>query len=116
MNSTSIGKTAEAAVANSLKDNSYRIIAQNWRTRFCEVDIIAQKQAIVFFYEVKFRSSSSFGGGLEYVTAKKAKQMKFAADFWCTENQWQGDYRLCAVAASLQNGKIIVDEAVELIQ
>jgi ribonuclease HII len=97
MSTTSIGRQAEDAAALYLKQKGYKIIDQNWRTRWCEIDIVAKKDNIVIFVEVKYRKSDDFGGGLEYITPKKQKQMVFAAEFWVSSNTWKGDYNLSAI-------------------
>jgi hypothetical protein len=37
------------------------------------------------------------GSGLEYITAKKLKQMRFAAEAWVRDRNWPGEYQLAAV-------------------
>lgn len=98
--STSTGRQAEDAAAQYLSSKKFEILSQNWRTRWCEIDIVAKKKKIVYFVEVKYRKSSDFGGGLEYITPTKLKQMKFAAEFWVSNNDWSGDYRLSAIEVS----------------
>ncbi len=112
MSSTSDGKSAEVIAADYLASCGYRIIEKNWRTRFCEIDIVAQKYKIVFFAEVKYRNSSIQGTGLDYITQKKQKQMAFAATSWVQSHDWTGDYRLLAVEVS--GSKMEVTEIVEL--
>jgi uncharacterized protein (TIGR00252 family) len=92
-----IGRKAEAAAADYLKSCGFNIIEQNWRTRWCEIDVVAKKTNIVFFIEVKYRQTAEQGLGLDYITPKKLKQMRFAADNWVCENDWKGDYQLAAV-------------------
>lgn len=106
MSTTSIGRQAEDAAAEYLKRNGYKILDQNWRTRWCEIDIVGQKGKIVSFIEVKYRKSTDFGGGLEYITLKKQKQMAFAAEFWVSSNKWNGDYNLSAVEVTGPSFKI----------
>jgi uncharacterized protein (TIGR00252 family) len=91
MNTTKLGKDAEEIVANLLKNNKHKIIALNWRTRWCEIDIVSVKEKCVYFTEVKYRSSESWGEGLDYITDKKLRQMKFAAEFWLQDNNWKGE-------------------------
>lgn len=100
MKTTEAGKLAEARVASELKSKGYKIIAQNWRTPICEIDIIASKDKVVYFVEVKYRSSDSQGEGLDYITPKKLKQMRFAAEIWNQQSGWEGDFRLLAAAVS----------------
>lgn len=100
MKTTEQGRTAESAVARRLEAESYKIIAQNWRTRRCEIDLVATKNKIVYFVEVKYRVAESQGDGFEYITARKLKQIRFAAEIWIAENNWSGDWRLLAAAVS----------------
>jgi len=94
MSTTSTGREAEAKVAEFLASQGHKIISQNWRTRWCEIDIISIFNNTVYFTEVKFRSSQDFGGGLEYITSKKIKQMKFSAEFWIHANNWRNEVAL----------------------
>lgn len=104
--STNTGRQAEDAAAKFLLSKKFEVLAQNWRTRWCEIDIVAKKKKIVYFVEVKYRKSSDFGGGLEYITPTKLKQMKFAAEFWISNNDWSGDFRLSAIEVSGLDFKI----------
>ncbi|HLG90620.1 MAG TPA: YraN family protein [Candidatus Saccharimonadales bacterium] len=96
MKATATGRNAEAAVADYLVENGFKILAKNWRTRWCEIDIIAQKDKTIHFIEVKYRFSESHGSGFEYITPHKLNQIKFAGRFWTAQNHWDGDYRLIA--------------------
>jgi Holliday junction resolvase-like predicted endonuclease len=55
---------------------------------------------VIFFVEVKYRSSVAQGGGFEYITGQKLKRMNFAAEIWKQTFNWNGDYRLMAAAVS----------------
>lgn len=96
--STKRGSEAEVFAAKYLKQLGFKILNQNWRTRFCEIDIVAQRISEVHFVEVKYRASKVAGSAVEYVTPTKLKQMQFAADQWVHENEWSGDYQLDVVA------------------
>lgn len=94
------GRQAEAVAADFLKRKGCAIVAQNWRTKFCEIDVIAQRGKVVYFCEVKYRRTNLQGGGLDYITPKKLQQMKFAAEAWVHLAGWKGEYQLCAVEVS----------------
>jgi uncharacterized protein (TIGR00252 family) len=94
------GRKAEAAAAAFLARKGCNIVEQNWRTRWCEIDIVACRAGIVYFCEVKYRASAAYGNGLDYITAKKLQQMRFAAELWVTSNNWDGEYQLCAIEVS----------------
>src|SRR5438105_4966169 len=94
MATTEVGRDAEAVVAKFLESDGYKILSSNWRTRWCEIDIVAQKYKVIYFIEVKYRISDSQGSGFEYITQRKIQQIDFAARFWCSQNKWHGDYRI----------------------
>lgn len=106
MTTTSIGRQAENSACSFLKDKGYQVLDQNWRTRYCEIDIIAKKNQTIYFIEVKFRKTSDWGSGIDYITPKKVKQMKFAGELWVIANKWQGDYLISAIEVSGLNFKI----------
>ncbi len=81
---TNIGNIAESEVCHYLEQNRYQIIDRNWKTKWCEIDIIAEKKGVVHFIEVKYRKNDRAGGGLAAITSKKLRQMKFAAELWLT--------------------------------
>lgn len=93
-----IGHDAEKQAAEYLKQQGFKILELNWKTKYCEIDIVAQKKKIIYFVEVKYRKSDFHGTGLDYITPKKLNQMRFAAEFWVSANNWNGDYRLAAIA------------------
>lgn len=83
-----------------MEQQGFEIIDRNWKTKVCEIDIVAQSDNITYFIEVKYRGSQSQGDGFEYITDKKLKQMYFAAQVWCQTFGWNDDYRLMAAAVS----------------
>ena len=99
--STEIGKRAEAAAAAYLQQHDFTLLAKNWRTRWCEIDVIAQRRRTIYFVEVKYRHNNLYGAGLDYITAKKLQQMHFAAEMWLHSNGSANlDYRLGAIEVS----------------
>lgn len=91
------GNIAEKKVADYLEKSGHKIVAINWKNRFCEIDIVSKLNGIVYFTEVKYRTSSSHGEGLDYITPRKLKQMNYAAQNWMQESKWDGECRLLAV-------------------
>ncbi len=95
--STLVGRAAETAAAHYLKKQGYKIVQQNWRTRWCEIDIVAQKSGTTYLVEVKYRSTDTQGSGFDYITARKLQQMHVAAEFWRASQTADGDCRLSAI-------------------
>ena len=94
------GRRAEQVAADFLAHKGCTIVAQNWRTRYCEIDVVAYRDDVVYLCEVKYRLTSRQGHGLDYITPKKLQQMHFAAELWIAKNNWQGDCQLCAIEVS----------------
>lgn len=112
MSATDSGRKAEKAVAEYLKTRGFKILEHNWRTRWCEIDVVAQKGAAVYFVEVKYRRTTRQGDGLEYITPKKLDQMTFAAELWVSNHDWSGEYTLAA--ASVSGDNFMVTDFIEL--
>jgi uncharacterized protein (TIGR00252 family) len=87
MSTTSIGRQAEQKAADYLsKKYGYQLLAKNWRTRTCEIDLIMQKGDVVHFVEVKFRRNNFAGGGIASISPQKVKKMYSAAQEWLDQN------------------------------
>lgn len=106
--STEVGRHAEQIAAKHLESLGYRVHSLNWRTRWCEIDIVATKDSVVYFVEVKYRRTNTFGGGLDYITDRKLAQMHFAAEFWMARHSSVArDYRLGAVEVTGENYSVM---------
>ena len=77
-----IGDIAEEQAANYLVRLGHAIIERNWKTKYCEIDIVSHKGETLYFTEVKYRKTSEQGGGIAAITPKKLNQMKFAANYF----------------------------------
>jgi len=109
MSSTSVGREAEELVAKELVESGHKIVTMNWRTRWCEIDIISKDKKCVYFTEVKYRSSDEWGSGFDYVNPKKLKQMQFAAEFWLAENKWSKESLLQVAEVNSANEVSIIE-------
>lgn len=76
------GDRAENEAENYLLRNGHTILRRNWKTKYCEIDIVSQKENILYFAEVKYRKTDAQGGGIAAITKKKLNQMKFAAEYF----------------------------------
>ncbi len=98
MSSYATGHNAEERAARYLSRQGFKVRELNWRTRFCEIDIVAEKAGRIHFVEVKYRAGSAWGGAIEYITPHKLKRMRFAAGFWLAKNRWPGESQLAVVS------------------
>ncbi len=114
MKTTIRGKQAESAVAEQLLRDGYDILAQNWKTKVCEIDVIARKDKVIYFVEVKYRAQAGQGDGLAYITPQKLNKLHFAARIWTQHNNWDGDYSLLAASVTTDGLNYIIEEIIEL--
>lgn len=75
-----VGKQGEALAVMFLTARGYSILHCNWRHTHYEIDIIALKDGVLHFVEVKSRSSKKFGLPEDAVTKKKFQSLLQAAD------------------------------------
>lgn len=76
------GAEGEDLAVQYLQKSGYHIQHRNWRTSFYEIDIIATKENLIHFIEVKTRHSLTFGYPEEGVTKKKFRNLQKAAEFF----------------------------------
>lgn len=93
------GRQGEELAAEHLRSSGWAIVARNFRLGHKEVDIIARRERVVAFVEVKSRSGVRYGHPLEAVTAAKRREIARVAAAWISRHGRPGDvYRFDAVA------------------
>ena len=87
MSSKALGDQGEAYAANYLRQNGYRILTRNYRTKIGEIDLIAEDQDTLVFIEVKTRSSVRYGMPAEAVNYKKRQKIIQTAYWYLYEQR-----------------------------
>ena len=88
-----LGLEGEQLAANYLREKSWHILEMNYRFSRSEVDLVASKDDLLIFVEVKTRTGTSFGQPEEFVDTKKAENIIKAADHYIWEKDWKGKIR-----------------------
>lgn len=78
MKAKSLGYSGESLAEKYLINKGYKILDKNFTVHGGEIDIVAQKNDILVFVEVKTRTSDSFGEGNESVDRQKKKRILHA--------------------------------------
>lgn len=107
-----IGDRAEDEAANHLMRQGHEIIDRNWKTKYCEIDIVSRKGETIYFTEVKYRKTAKQGGGMAAITQKKLTQMRYAAKFYTHSHKLQG-INLMTSAISLTGSPPMVEQYIE---
>jgi putative endonuclease len=85
----STGKKGEELACEFIKNKGFFILETNWRYRHSEVDIIASKENVLHFFEVKTRKNILFGLPEASVGNKKMTKLKQAAQAYLYEHpEW----------------------------
>ena len=114
MTTRQIGDKGEQAAADWLTARGHEIVARNWRTRYCEIDIVSVKGEVLYFTEVKYRKNDDFGDGLAAITAKKQRQMRFAAELFLAGKPECSGMAAKLLAASVSGDPPAVQAVVEV--
>jgi putative endonuclease len=85
-----LGTDGEALAAKWLLEKGFTVLHRNWRHSYYEVDIIASRENVLHFIEVKTRRNKKFGEPEESVDNKKIiNLMKAGDEFQYQFPQWK---------------------------
>ena len=98
------GKEGEYLAVRFLEHHNYHIQHRNWRTSFYEIDIIATREKILHFIEVKTRHSLVFGYPEEQVGRRKLRNLRKAAEFFLELNPYWKNIQFDIVAITRLEG------------
>ena len=105
--SSTQGKLAEDYAVKLLIKNSYTIIDRNFHSRFGEIDIIALKDGVLVFVEVKARWSAKFGKPEEAVTPSKLWKIGRTGEYYSLLHpNLPKKLRIDVVALEIENRKM----------
>lgn len=105
-----LGFLAEGIARHYLINKNYEILAANYKLKFGELDIIARKENVITFFEVKAlkRSHEGFEPEMRVDYEKKNKLINLAAAYMLnnkmTDTAWQID--IISVIFDLESKKV----------
>ena len=98
------GKKGEIKAVLFLKKDGYKILETNFKNKIGEFDIIAEKDGVIVFMEVKNRSTYRFGRPIEAVDFRKQNKIKKVAEIYLMiKNKYYNDVRFDVVEVSNDN-------------
>ena len=115
MNPTAV--LGETAACNYLKERGYEIIERNFRKGYGEIDIIAVKEDLLVFVEVKTRSNNKFGTPFEAISSKKLGKLITGAKFYkyVLHPELPDDLRIDAIGVLVSGVRIVNIEHIQNI-
>jgi putative endonuclease len=109
------GALAETAAARYLEHQGYRILQKNYRSRWGEIDLIAEDCDCLVFIEVRSRRGAGFGLPQETVNwAKQQKVRQMAVRYLKEKGLWQKNCRFDVIGVLFDHNDNI--KALELIR
>jgi len=100
-----IGNKAEDRAVECLKRSDYIIVERNFHSKFGEIDVIAKKDDILHFIEVKYSKEYD---ALERITPKKLRKIIKTVDYYLYQKKIDLDYQIDAL--------IVDDNSIEIIE
>lgn len=104
MNTKLLGTWGEVQAAGYLKAQGYKITGMSYRTRFGEIDLIAENREFIVFIEVKLRKNANFAKAKEYVDRKKIQRIIATAAIWLSENETKKQPRFDVIEVYAPDG------------
>jgi putative endonuclease len=80
MERQALGQRGEDLACRTLEARGYHILHRRYRTRYGEIDIVAQHGGVLVFVEVRARGNGRFGGAAASVTAQKQQRVAAMAE------------------------------------
>jgi len=114
-----LGDFGERVAVAHLEAKGYRILATKFRVREGEVDIVAERDGVVVFIEVKTRRGSATGWAVEALHERQAQRLLLAAQAFVQQHpELPPDHRIDFIGIDLdERGRVVslqhIESAVE---
>ena len=103
-----LGSQGEQAVVEELTKNGYSILATNYQKKVGEIDIIAQKNEILAFIEVKLRTKQYFNTSQVIIPSKQQKIIKTAKYFILEHKLFDYVYRFDVALVEYKDDTFVI--------
>ncbi len=101
------GLNGESQAAAYLQEKGYTILCRNYRYKRAEIDIIAEKEGLLVFVEVKTRATNKYGFPEEAVGQKKQELILAAAEEFILQAGWEQDIRFDIISITLTKPPVL---------
>lgn len=100
------GRKGEAIAKKYLEEKGYKIIEQNYKTKYSEIDLVARQKNELVFVEVRTKIGENFGSPEETIDRKKLRKLWNNATAYAARTKWKGSCRIDAVCIVLKDYSI----------
>ena len=99
------GRMGEAIAKKYLENNGYRLVEQNYRTRYAEIDLIAYDKDVLVFIEVRTKVGEQFGTPEETINKNKINRLIRNAKAYIAIKNCQKECRIDALCVVLDDNR-----------
>ncbi len=116
MKKAELARIGEDIAVKHLIDKGYSILERNFRTRFGEIDIIAEKSGNVIFVEVKSRTEGTGFIPSEAINSRKRRQLvRLSGCYISQRGAKYDDFRIDLIGLVFKAGRLLGVEHLENI-
>jgi putative endonuclease len=101
------GVTGERVAERWLVQRGWRVLERRYRSGHRDIDLIAEREGLVAFVEVKARAGDTFGGPIAAVNWKKQKDLACSASVWIDRHGRPGEqYRFDVIGVLITGRRV----------
>ncbi len=97
-----VGKIGEDTARNFLESKGYKIIEQNYKTKYSEIDLVVEKNKELIFVEVRTKIGENFGTPEDTLNNKKLSKVRYNALAYTAFKKWSGPIKIDAICIVLR--------------
>jgi|SRR5579862_84838 len=103
------GELGERIAARWLEKSGWKILARRYRSGRRDIDVVAERDGLIAFVEVKARTGSAFGSPVEAVHRRKQRELSKSAQSWIDRHGRSGEsYRFDVMGVLLKEKRVFV--------
>lgn len=104
------GQQAEERARRYLRKQGLKLVTQNYRSPYGEIDLIMRERETLVFIEVRYRRHKAFGLPAETVDWRKQRKLRATAEHYLQNNRKSGDrpcrFDVMTISGDHKNGTI----------
>lgn len=96
------GRMGEEIAKEYLEKKGYKIVEQNYKTKYAEIDLVVKKKNELVFVEVRTKIGENFGTPEDTINDKKKRKLHGNALAYARTAKWKGPCRVDAICIVLK--------------
>ncbi|MBK8249462.1 MAG: YraN family protein [Gemmatimonadetes bacterium] len=102
-----LGIVGEQIAERWLRRRGWRVLHRRYRSGHRDIDLVAERDGLVTFVEVKTRRGAAFGGPVAAVNWRKQRELARSAHTWVDRFGRRGESYRFDVVGVLVNGEVV---------